>query len=339
MNKRFWKGRRVLVTGGTGFLGTGLVKELIRLKAKVYVLSSARHPRDPASSAALIAGDISNLELIQRTLIKQKIETVFHLAAKATVEAGNNAPLATLETNIRGTWAILEACRRTSVKGVVIASSSKACGDQSRPLEYSKACAERLTHVYFKTYGLPVSVARLANCYGGGDRNFSRIIPETILAVLKGERPVIRGDGKYRFQLLFIDDAVRGFIELAEKIGKPGVSGEIFNFAGDGRFSTLGIVGAILKIMSQGELKPLILKKDKRKAKEVTLSSAKARKVLNWRPRSKIEEGLRRTIFWYASASGSPRKARRQQILAGRRAVPLGQRGPVAPIDRKPRLP
>jgi CDP-glucose 4,6-dehydratase len=261
----------------------------------------------------IVRGEVEDYPLLERVLNEYEIDTVFHLAAQTIVSIANRAPLSTFDSNIRGTWNLLEACRRVeTVKRVVVASSDKAYGyhDQlpyteeaalqgRHPYDVSKSCADLIARAYYETYDLPVSVTRCGNLYGGGDLNWNRIIPGTIRSAYNGEEPVIRSDGKYIRDYFFVKDAVEGYLLQAEKTAEERVRGEAFNFSDERQNDVLELVKLILKLMGKEKIKPRILDQVKGEIKHQYLSSAKARKILGWKPLYSLEEGLKETIAWY----------------------------------------
>jgi CDP-glucose 4,6-dehydratase len=242
-----------------------------------------------------------------------EIETVFHLAAQTIVPIANRNPLSTFETNIKGTWLLLEATRRAStVKRMLVASSDKAYGAHEQlpyteaasllachPYDVSKACAEMLAHTYAITYRLPVAITRCANLYGGGDLNWNRIVPGTMRSVIYGERPIIRSDGSPVRDYLFVQDAVTGYLQLAEALDDPALTGEAFNFGMDQPKSVLEIVQAIIAISDHPAIEPIILDEAPNEIQAQYLSSAKAHQRLGWEPAYTLEQALGQTLAWY----------------------------------------
>lgn len=318
----FWKEKRVLVTGATGLLGSWLVNELLGRGAKVICLV-----RDWVPDTRLIAegllervvsvrGSLEDLELAIRVLNEYEIDTVFHLGAQTIVGTASRSPLSTFESNIKGTWVLLEACRLCSslVERVVVASSDKAYGVHSQlpynedmalqgcfPYDVSKSCADLISFSYYHTYGVPVAITRCGNLYGGGDLNFNRIVPGTILSALRGERPVIRSDGKYLREYFYVRDAVEAYIDLAERIPDEGIVGEAFNFGTEGPHSVLQMVQAILDLTGKQTLEPRILNEAKHEIPEQWLDCTRAHSRLGWQPRYTLDQGLKETIEWYSA--------------------------------------
>ncbi|MED1533445.1 GDP-mannose 4,6-dehydratase [Bacillus altitudinis] len=314
----FWNGKNVFVTGCTGLLGSYLVKELIDQGANVTGLVRDQVPRSNLYQGSqfekmnVVQGALEDMQTIERALGEYEIDTVFHLAAQAIVGVANRHPVSTFESNILGTWNVLEACRRQPlIKRVIVASSDKAYGDQEQlpydedmplngkhPYDVSKSCADLISHTYYNTYGLPVCITRCGNLYGGGDLNFNRIIPQTIQLVLEGKAPEIRSDGTFIRDYFYIEDAVKAYLLLAEKMEEKGLAGEAFNFSNEIQLTVLELVDKILKAMGS-ELKPRILNQGTHEIKHQYLSAEKARKLLDWKPDYSIDGGLEKTIEWY----------------------------------------
>ncbi|MBU2637746.1 MAG: GDP-mannose 4,6-dehydratase [Nanoarchaeota archaeon] len=314
----FWNDKNVFVTGGAGLLGPWLIKELASNGANVTALV-----RDEVAKSNFfkwrhnehvncVYGCLTNYHLIERALNEYEIDTVFHLGAQAIVTTANRSPLSTFDSNIKGTWNVLEAVRNSKlVKGVVVASSDKAYGTQKvlpytedaplqgeHPYDVSKSCADLLAQSYHKTYGLPVGITRCGNFFGGGDLNFNRIVPGTIKSILHNEVPIIRSDGTYIRDYIYIKDAVNAYKLLAEHVGKPNIKGNAFNFSYNNKLNVLEIVNTIIRLMGS-DLKPKILNDASGEIKHQYLSSEKARAVLGWEPTYSVEEGLQETIAWY----------------------------------------
>ncbi|MBR3380831.1 MAG: GDP-mannose 4,6-dehydratase [Bacillus sp. (in: Bacteria)] len=314
----FWNGKNVFVTGCTGLLGSYLVKELIDQGANVTGLVRDQVPRSNLYQGSqfekmnVVQGALEDMQTIERALGEYEIDTVFHLAAQAIVGVANRHPVSTFEANILGTWNVLEACRRQPlIKRVIVASSDKAYGDQEQlpydedmplngkhPYDVSKSCADLISHTYYNTYGLPVCITRCGNLYGGGDLNFNRIIPQTIQLVLEGKAPEIRSGGTFIRDYFYIEDAVKAYLLLAEKMEEKGLAGEAFNFSNEIQLTVLDLVDKILKAMGS-ELKPRILNQGTHEIKHQYLSAEKARKLLDWKPDYSIDEGLEKTIERY----------------------------------------
>lgn len=319
----FWKGKNVFITGCTGFLGSYLAKELVRLEANVTGLvrdvipKSYLYSGDEYKKINTVIGSLEDEPLLERALGEYEIDTVFHVAAQAIVGIANRNPLSTFEANIRGTYNMLEAARRSSfVRRIVVASSDKAYGEQkqlpytedmplkgSHPYDVSKSCTDLIAQAYHKTYGLPVCITRCGNLYGGGDLNFNRIIPQTIRSVIYGEAPVIRSDGSFIRDYFYVEDAVKAYLLLAEKMNDLRLEGEAFNFSNEIQLTVLELVNKILELM-ESDIEPIILNQGSNEIRHQYLSAQKAREVLGWSPYYTIEEGLKRTIAWYREFFG-----------------------------------
>jgi CDP-glucose 4,6-dehydratase len=315
----YWRDRNVLVTGCTGLLGSHLTGMLVDRGANVVGLVRDMVPKSSLVRTGLfdtiniVRGSIEDFFTIERTLNEYEIDTVFHLAAQTIVGIANRNPLSTFESNIKGSWCILEACRRVpAVKKIVMASSDKAYGDQeklpydeesplqgSHPYDVSKSCADLLANTYYDTYQLPVCVTRCGNFYGPGDLNFNRIVPGTIRSVLKGEAPTIRSDGTYIRDYFYVKDGALAYMHLAEKMEDPKIQGEAFNFSNELQIPVLELTEKILKLMGRTDLKPVILNQTVNEIKHQYLSAKKARELLGWRPQYDIDDALKETIDWY----------------------------------------
>lgn len=316
----FWDRRVAFVTGCTGLLGSWLTEALVERGAQVIGLIRDTVPRSRLMreglerSITVVHGELENYSVLERALNEYEVDTVFHAAAQTIVGTANRNPLSTFEANIRGTWNLLEASRRTStVTRVVVASSDKAYGEQaalpyteaaplagSHPYDVSKSCADLLAMSYYTSFQLPVAVTRCANFFGGGDLNFNRLIPGTIRSVLFNERPIIRSDGTYVRDYLYIVDAAEAYLQLAEAMDREGVVGEAFNFGYGVKLTVLEVVRLLLRLMDREDLEPRLLNATTNEIRVQYLSSEKARGVLGWMPRYTLEEGLRETIRWYA---------------------------------------
>jgi CDP-glucose 4,6-dehydratase len=315
----FWLDRPTLITGGTGLVGSWLVKALLSVGADVVCLvrdwvpqSELVHSR-ALERVKVVRGDITDLALLERCLSEYEVNTVIHLAAQTIVGIANRNPITTFEANIRGTWAVLEACRRVStVKQIVVASSDKAYGDQERlpydessplqgrhPYDVSKSCADLIAHTYAETYHLPVAITRCGNFYGGGDLNWNRIVPGTIRSVLRGQRPVIRSDGQYVRDYFYVEDGSVAYMLLAQCLATdPSLAGEAFNFSNELQVTVLELVQQILATMGS-DLLPDVRNEASNEIRHQYLSAAKARQMLGWSPLFTLDAGLQRTIKWY----------------------------------------
>jgi CDP-glucose 4,6-dehydratase len=324
MKVSFWQDRPTLVTGATGLLGGWLVRRLLELDADIVCLVRDWVPQSELVHAQLVdrvkvvRGDVRDQALLERTLGEYEIDTVFHLAAQTIVGIANRNPVSTFETNIGGTWTLLEACHRSpKVHSIVTASSDKAYGDQEQlpynentplqgryPYDVSKSSADLLAQSYAITYKLPVAITRCGNFYGGGDLNWNRVVPGTIRSVLRGQRPIIRSDGQYVRDYFYIEDGAAAYILLAEKLGQnPSLSSEAFNFSNETPLSVLELVERILQLMAS-KSKPIIRNEASNEIRQQYLNAEKARKVLGWKPLFTLDEGLKTTIEWYRKFFG-----------------------------------
>ncbi len=315
----FWKDRPVFVTGATGLLGGRLVDRLVNAGADVVCLVRDWVPQSELirsgtpARVKIVRGDVRNQALLERILGEYEIVSVAHLAAQTTVGVANRNPVSTLDVNIRGAWALLEACRRSPVvRQVVIASSDKAYGDQEilpytestplqgrHPYDVSKSCADLIAQAYAHTYGLPVCVTRCGNFFGGGDLNWNRIVPGTIRSIIRGERPVIRSDGTLIRDYIYVEDGAAAYTLLVERMAaQPELAGQAFNFSYGLRLTVLEIVTKLLKLMNS-PLEPDIRNEASNEIRNQYLDSAKAAAVLAWRPEFTLNEGLQATIAWY----------------------------------------
>ncbi|HEX8394656.1 MAG TPA: GDP-mannose 4,6-dehydratase [Longimicrobium sp.] len=315
----FWQDRPTFVTGGTGLVGNWLVRSLVEAGADVVCLVRDWVPQSEMVRTGLfhkvktVRGDVCDQALLERTLGEYEIDTVIHLAAQTIVGIANRNPVSTFESNIQGTWALLEACRRSpSVKQIVMASSDKAYGecdtlpyDESTPLQgthpydVSKSCSDLITQSYANTYGLPVTITRCGNFYGGGDLNWNRIVPGTIRSVMRGQAPVIRSDGTFIRDYFYVEDGAAAYMLLAEKMASdPSVNGHAFNFSNEIQVPVLQLVQSILDEMGS-DLKPDVRNEAKHEIRHQYLSAEKARRMLDWSPLFTLDEGLRRTVAWY----------------------------------------
>jgi CDP-glucose 4,6-dehydratase len=324
-SKNFWQDRPVFVTGATGLLGGWLVQELVHQGADVIALVRDSVPRSLLEREGLldrittVRGSLEEFSQMHRALCEYSVDTVFHLAAQPLVGVAKLDPMATLESNIRGTWHVLEAARLSGARRIIVASSDKAYGPSDHlpyretdplcgrfPYDVSKSCADLIAGMYATTFSLPVAVVRCANLFGGGDLNFSRLIPDLIRSTLRGERFVIRSDGKFVRDFLYVQDAVSGYLLLAEQMaGLHSLAGEAFNFSLQLRLNVLEIVQATLHLIGRPDLQPVVENKASSEIREQYMDSEKARRVLGWSPRYSLEAGLRETIAWYASFFGS----------------------------------
>jgi CDP-glucose 4,6-dehydratase len=319
MKTTFWSDRSTLVTGASGLVGSWLAKSLLAADADVVCLVRDDVPQSELARSGtidhvkVVRGDVCDQRTLERVLGEYEVETVFHLAAQTIVGIANRNPVSTFESNIAGTWNMLEACRRSpKVKQVVVASSDKAYGDCDKlpyeedtplrgqhPYDVSKSCADLIAQAYGKTYGMPVGVTRCGNFFGGGDLNWNRIVPGTIRSVVRGQRPIIRSDGRFVRDYFYVEDGAAAYMQLAEAIAaRPQLHGQAFNFSNEVQITVIDLVRMILKLMKSG-LEPLVQNEASNEIRHQFLSAAKARRELSWSPRFTLEAGLEKTIRWY----------------------------------------
>ena len=320
----FWRDRPTLVTGATGLVGGWLVRRLLAAEADVICLVRDWIPQSELNSSGMLAkvkvvrGDLRDQPLLERALGEHEVDTVIHLAAQTIVPIANRNPVSTLETNVAGTWALLEASRRSpAVKQIVMASSDKAYGQQQNlpydetmplqgqhPYDVSKSAADLISQAYATTYQLPIAITRCGNFYGGGDLNWSRIVPGTIRSVLRGQRPVIRSDGRYVRDYFYVEDGAAAYMFLAERLAADRkLAGEAFNFSNDQPITVLELTQVVLRLIGS-DLEPEIRNEATNEIECQYLSSKKARTQLGWAPMFQLEDGLQRTIEWYRKLLG-----------------------------------
>jgi CDP-glucose 4,6-dehydratase len=331
-----WHHCPVFVTGATGLLGSWLVEELLNRGAVVTCLIRDWVPRSRLVQAGLIdrvnvvRGELEDYSVILRALNEYEIDTVFHLGAQTIVGTAARSALSTFESNIRGTWNLLEACRACwrKIRRVVVASSDKAYGVHEQlpyteeaslrgcfPYDVSKSCADLISLCYFHTYRLPVAITRCGNLFGGGDLNFNRLIPGTIRSVLLNERPIIRSDGTLVRDYFYVRDAVDAYLRLAERLPEGGIAGEAFNFGTETPLSVLDMVGLVLKVSGNRSLTPVVLNEATNEIPRQYLDCSKARRLLSWTPRYDLERALAETIASYRTSLLS--EVRVQEAAAG----------------------
>lgn len=310
----------VFVTGASGIVGSWLIKELLRQAARVVILQRDVDPQSELARSgdidkvACARGNLEDLALLERVLVEYEVEVVFHLGAQTQVRHAQRQPLATLEANVRGTYNLLEAVRRTStsVRALVVASSDKAYGQSDRlpyredhPLagrniyDASKSAADLLASAYASSYRLPIGIARCGNIYGGGDLNWDRIVPGTIRALLRGERPVLRSDGSPRRDYIFVDDVVSAYLTIAAALLDGREHGEAFNFGQGEPVAVLHLVNEIGRAVGCLDVRPIIESEAPNEISAQWLDSSKARDRLGWQPAYPLPEGLVRTVDWY----------------------------------------
>ncbi len=311
---------RVFVTGATGIVGSWLTRRLVDAGAYVVAFVRDADPQSElyrsgtAARISVVSGALEDYHAIERAINEHETDTVMHLGAQTIVGTALRSPLPTFEANIRGTYNLLEACRRMGsiVKAVVIASSDKAYGDSDilpytesmpplgrHPYDVSKSCTDLLAHTYAHTYGLPAIIARCGNIYGGGDLNWSRIVPGTIYSALRGQRPIIRSDGTFIRDYIFVEDVVDAYLALASAAARGVGIGEAYNFSSESKVTALEMVEAVLRALGTEELTPDIRNTATAEIKHQYLDSTKARRELGWNVRFSLDEGLRHTVDWY----------------------------------------
>jgi CDP-glucose 4,6-dehydratase len=319
VDKNFWQDRPTFVSGGTGLVGSWLIQRLVEAGADVVCLVRDWVPQSELVRAGFIErvkvvrGDVRDRDMLERALGEFEIDTVIHLAAQTIVTIANRNPISTFETNIAGTWNLLEASRRSpKVKQIVMASSDKAYGDQEilpyteetplqgqHPYDVSKSAADLIAATYAKSYDLPVVITRCGNFYGGGDLNWNRIIPGTIRSILRGQNPIIRSDGEYIRDYFYVEDGAAVYMLLAEQLAaRPELKGQAFNFSNEIQVTVREIVERVVSLM-ESNLKPEILNEANNEIRHQSLSAEKARRVLNWKPLFNLDQGLAMTIDWY----------------------------------------
>ena len=321
----FWRDRPTLVTGATGLVGAWTVRRLVALGADVVCLVRDWVPQSELVRAGLlervrvVRGDVRDQAGLERALGEYEVDTVIHLAAQTIVGIANRNPVSTFESNIQGTWSVLEACRRSVlVRQVVFASSDKAYGEAktlpynettplqgAHPYDVSKSCADLIAHSYAVTYDLPVVITRCGNFYGGGDLNWNRLVPGTLRSIVRNERPVVRSDGEYVRDYFYVEDGAAAYTLLAEKLAADRtLAGEAFNFSNETRLTVNALVARILAATGSA-LRPDVRNEATHEIREQCLDASKARGRLGWSPLFTLDEGLARTIAWYRDFLGA----------------------------------
>jgi CDP-glucose 4,6-dehydratase len=319
--RSYWQGRRVFVTGCSGLLGSWLCSELCDRGAEVvglvrdWVPSSRLIAERTVERITVVRGDVEDLDGLERVLSEYEVQNVFHLAAQAIVGTANRNPVPTFRTNITGSWNVFEASRRVgSVRAIVVASSDKAYGAApalpytedmplagQHPYDVSKSCTDLIARTYYATYGLGVCITRCGNFFGGGDLNFSRIVPGTIRSALDGQRPVIRSDGTMVRDYIYVRDVVEAYLVLAQAMEDPALHGEAFNFSTESPLTVRELTLRVLQAAGRPDLEPVVLASVKNEIQSQCLSAAKARERLGWAPRYSLEAALAETVDWYRS--------------------------------------
>lgn len=322
VNRKHWNGRAVFVTGATGLLGGWAVLRLLEMGARVVALVRDRVPNSVFFEEGLFAnvttvhGALEDATAVYRAVTEYEIDTVFHFAAQPIVGVAKVDPVGTFRANIEGTWNVLDAARRSKVKQVLIASSDKAYGESANlpytedhplqgryPYDVSKSCADLLAQTYLATYAMPVSIVRCANLFGGGDLNFNRVIPGVINATLENERFVIRSDGQFVRDYLYVKDAADAYLHLAQSLAEGAPQGP-YNFSLEAKLTVLDVVNEVLSIMGRTGLEPVILNQASAEIREQYMVCDKAHSLLGWMPAYSMRDGLRETIDWYRAHLG-----------------------------------
>jgi CDP-glucose 4,6-dehydratase len=327
----FWRGRRAFVTGATGFVGSWLVKELLAEGARVTVLVKDWDPQSEllrsgaSDQVAVVNGDLQDFATLEHAFNLHEPDTVFHLGAQTQVTVAYRSPLATFETNVRGTYNLLEACRQHGdlVRRIVVASTDKAYGAQPvlpytedapllglhNPYDASKVCTDLLCQTYINAYDLPLAITRFGNVYGGGDRNWARIIPGAIRSALRDESLVLRSDGTYTRDYIYVRDVAQAYMLLARRLDEAAIRGQAFNFSTEQQISVLDLVAEVHDLMEGPHRELDIRNTVQAEIKDQHLSAAKARALLGWSPRYSLREGLQEAITWYENFFDSPAPA------------------------------
>jgi CDP-glucose 4,6-dehydratase len=313
VNNDWLKHKNILITGITGFLGQNMAQKLSALGANVVgIVRDDRQYFNPSSITA-VRGTIEDYRLMKRVVDQYGIQVCFHLAAQSIVSFAYSNPSETFDTNIKGTWSLLDACRTGKhMEAIVVASTDKVYGDQEilpytedqdlggiYPYDVSKVCEELLTLSFSKTYRIPVGITRCTNLFGPMDYNFSRIVPGTILSILQGEDPVIRSNGKMLRDYMYVEDAVDAYIELAKAVMDDKVSSEAFNFGTGHPISARDLVEKIIHLSGRSLTCEVLGNDSGYEIKDQFMDSNKAQQMLNWQPRFTLDEGLNKAIHWY----------------------------------------
>jgi CDP-glucose 4,6-dehydratase len=318
----YWSGKRVLVTGATGMVGAWLTRWLVDAGAHTVAFISDTDPQSELirsryiDRVAVMNGRLENYDDIERAINNQEVDSIFHLGAQPIVGAADRSPRHTFESNIQGTWNLLDSARVLNglVHRIVVASSDKAYGTQpvlpytedmslngDHPYEVSKSCTDLISTTYARTYGLPVTIARCGNIYGGGDLNWNRIVPGTFRSLLRGEQPVLRSDGTFIRDYLHVDDIVSAYLLLGESTDNPELAGQGFNFSDESPLTVMQVYNAICEAAGKPDAKPKILNAAAGEIKDQYLDSSKAHDVLGWHATVGLNDGLSKSFDWYKS--------------------------------------
>jgi CDP-glucose 4,6-dehydratase len=324
-SKEFWSTKRVLVTGATGMVGAWLTRWLVDAGAHTVAFVSDADPQSELmrsgyiNRVAVMNGRLENYEDVERAINNQEVDSIIHLGAQPIVGAADRSPRHTFESNIQGTWNVLDAARVLGglVERVVVASSDKAYGTQpvlpytedmsmngDHPYEVSKSCTDLISTTYARTYGLPVTIARCGNIYGGGDLNWNRIVPGTFRSIIRGEQPVLRSDGTFVRDYLHVDDIVSAYLLLGERSHEDELKGQGFNFSDESPLTVMQIYLAICEAAGKSGLEPKVLNAAVGEIKDQYLDSSKAQNVLGWKASVSLSEGLSKSWQWYNNLLG-----------------------------------
>ena len=325
-SREYWSGKRVLVTGATGMVGAWLTRWLVDAGAYTVAFISDTDPQSELirsgyiNRVAVMNGRLENYDDIERAINNQEVDTIFHLGAQPIVGAADRSPRHTFESNIQGTWNLLDSARVLDglVKRIIVASSDKAYGTQpvlpytedmslngDHPYEVSKSCTDLISTTYARTYGLPVTIARCGNIYGGGDLNWNRIVPGTFRSLLRGEQPILRSDGTFIRDYLHVDDIVSAYLLLGESTDEPELAGQGFNFSDESPLTVMQIYKAICEAAGKPDENPNILNAAAGEIKDQYLDSTKAHEVLGWHASVSLSEGLSKSFDWYKTLLGA----------------------------------
>ena len=308
------------MTGASGLVGSCLVRLLLERGASVVALVRDWVPRSELvlsgslERTVVVRGDVTDQALLERALGEHEVEVVFHLAAQTIVGIASRNPVSTFESNVRGTWSLLEACRRSPrVAATVVASSDKAYGEQAvlpyreetplqgvYPYDASKACSDLIAQSYARSFGLPVAITRCGNFFGPGDRNWNRIVPGTVRSLFAGERPVVRSDGTLVRDYFYVEDGAEAYLTLAlALLADRSLAGSAWNFSLEEPIAVLALVERLRRLVGRLDLEPIVEGRATNEIPRQYLSSEKARRLLGWRPRFTLDEGLARTVEGY----------------------------------------
>jgi CDP-glucose 4,6-dehydratase len=334
------KEKTVLVTGCAGFLGPWLCEQLLSAEATVIgidkLYSEGSRIHELSEKVETLSLDIRDFDAVSEIIESRKVEVIYHLAAQALVGVASRDPLRTFKDNVEGTWNVLEAARlansrQNRIKAIVVASSDKAYGDQADlpylenapmegkyPYDVSKSCADLISRSYFHSFNLPVCVTRCGNLYGGGDLNMSRLVPGTIFSIYKKEAPIIRSNGKYIRDYIYVQDAAEAYVLISSKLlADAALAGECFNISNDSPVSVLDIVEKIQKIGGSTK-KPLIENNAVREIEKQYLCSKKMQRMFNWRPKTGLNEGLKLAFKWYFQYFKDTEEGRTNEAIAAK---------------------